>query len=435
MMGITELREAAARAPRRVAFRTLVLSLVVLAPSPAAADVPQSLPAVSPSSLRDHAQPGVGYAHSAIVAGPVSGRELERWISILSASDDEARRIRAAYERFLRDEYNPFIDRAMPAYLAKAAAASAALGEPGGMASDAFQAASTEEYRAVRSLMDAALGLELRFIDGLAELLDERRAPALDRLRGMASRRMARSVPGSNRWVEFELAEIWKERREGDAQAILTEEERASVTEALTAYEQELTALMQRRASAGLMASRRIQRMLVDLAEGGEADSPERIWSARAKAAKSIQTLHLRFHAHLLTQVRDSAGTLLDRRVKDRLYPELFPDAAAQRTRGELDQALEGGLLEADDREAVATLRAEFEARYASIGARLEAICIREDDAAQTGVRDGVAEGASAPEPAAALSSLLEERRRLCEEILERLGRARRSERAAPPNP
>jgi len=371
-----------------------------------------------PRTLRDHVQPEVGYVHSAIpFEVGLSRAELNRWIALINATDAQATAIRSLYDTFLTDQYNPFVDRAAPDYLLKAAAASSAL-QSAGMTSSEFRAAWRHVDRNARSLMNMSAIMEqqlLTAIEGIDPALDSDQLDTLQVLRGSTSRRHARFVSSSNRWVRFELRDVW----DAGLFDLLTDADHVSVGSKLAGYEFELTGLVDQWSRSHLHATRRVQDYFYDLAigrVGAGRSGPEQIWARPASIIKRLRALHSRANDDILGAIDESVRAEASRRVAAAMYPELYPDLEYEEVIAAFAAAVSKPGAPPDALALALNLRDLFDEQYGKLSRRLESACDEWDDQIASGVA-----AARSQDRVGALTPLLDDRRKLHQEFLQRL--------------
>lgn len=367
-------------------------------------------------SLRNHVQPEVGYVHAAVpLETGLSRSEVNRWKQVLRLTDVQSAELLKLYEAYLKEQYNPLVDRAARGYLEKSATASAVL-QSAGMTSDEFRAAWRSVDREARSLLDASRRMEEQLLLGIEAIQPALTADQMDRiqiLRLSSSRRHARAVPSPNRWIRFELRPIW----ESEVFVRLAEADRARISSQLDEYEQELTPLLDQWSRSHLEAARRIQDYLVESARGQTEDGrpgPDRIWERPANLIKRLRALHVRANDGLLAVLDDATRADLAARVEAKMYPELYPDPMHAEASKTFAGALADPEAPAPLVSAVRELRERFDRQYDALAQRLKSRCDGWDDEVASGV--GTARGQGL---AGSMADLLDERRSLCRDYCE----------------
>lgn len=390
----------------------------------------------NPKTLRSYATPGT--ASVSVGAIPVertlTRAELEQWTSRLGATPAQATIIQARFDEFVI-EHDAMMDRLVPPFLAAGASLSAAM-EQYGYGSSEFVAAEGDLYRRLRGLMDEAERLELRFIEICAQSLNAEQQKWVTRLRAAASRRKSLSVPAYSRWLTIDLCPIAEQARE----ALSDARQREAFEALLDAYDLERSQLLARWSKVWLDGAARLsQEFSSRIAEGRGDDEPHPVWAARLRAVKSIRALHLRTVEALGNALPPTETAKLKQRVREALYPELYPDPDAAFAVLTAVASDEG--LPADLRASVHGVIAGLEQEYAKECAKLESYCDAWEDELEGGSTAVTPQGLPH-----ALKPLLAERKRIsrdalrsCEELVGKEllskysdGRTRASDAAGP---
>lgn len=360
-----------------------------------------------PKTWRQYAAPGVAYAHPcAIPAYHVLTRdEVESWIPLLDANETQAPIIFAMYEDFVVD-HDARMDRVMPAY-ATASAEAGAVMQAHGTSSLEFTDAYEAAVRLMSRAMAAAEGAEIQYIDSLTPILAPEQLDRLALLRAMATRRKCRAFTTSSRWVNLELRPLVAEL----PAEVLSDEAARACRSIIDGYEVELTSELRQWSAAMLEAGRRMREGSREHARAAAQASSRPAWERPAKITARIRALQLRTVETILGALPDTVKTSWRCIARERIYPQLYPDASA--THPVLAALVEDTALADATRAGVQSLLSGYMQRYDDLCARLERFCMDWDTEVELGV------GRAVPQDLPrALEPLLEERRALSRDIM-----------------
>jgi len=340
-----------------------------------------------PRSLKDfrHVGVGVGTVSSALPAHEVlTWPELKRWLQATAAGPDEIDRVRARFDRFVREEHNPTVDRELTEFHAVAGENSKAM-QAHGILSDEFEASSSLTRVVTRRAIEAIESMELRFVESLEPLLEPSRVRELRVLRARAVRRSARSITSLNRWIVLE----WRDVVDRLPDELLTEEEIAAVRVRLADHEEALAGLLREWFNARLDAGERVLRQLRANADGAESRSPADAWRRPAAVVRRIRDLNRRTAdalVELVAAVDEDRALFVRAALDTAMYPQISPDAEFDEARAWLTSVADDESLTPGQRSTAAKLLDELVARHAELTVELVATIDAFDDEILTGV-------------------------------------------------